>query len=130
MGAAHISVVGQKILLVSRDEDKFLTRHRSRGFERVGYRVFGACNLGQGISIALRIHSDLVILEESFSDHEQVAFVECLHESHPDICVLRLGPGAISTEELVSECSLVMSRHPGGERVHTLGPAKDASELR
>jgi len=129
MAAAYISVVGKKVLMVSREEDKFLDRHRSRAFERAGYRVSGAYSLGQGISLALRIHPDLVILEESFSDHEQMAFVECLHESHPDIYVLRLGPGAISTEELVSEGRMVMSGHPGSERVRCLKPAEHGQDF-
>lgn len=124
MATPRVAVAGQKILVVSRDAKECrLWAHRN-SFERAGYRVSQARSLGDAVCAAVNSRPNLIVLEQSFSEREQAAFVDCLHESHPGIHVLCLGSGDISTGDLLSECRSILTGQPGGEKVHTLKPAK------
>jgi DNA-binding NtrC family response regulator len=120
MATLRAEVAGHRILVVSRDgQDGRLWNHRN-SFERAGYRVSQARSLWDAACLAGDSRPNLIVLEPSFSEREQVAFVDCLHESYPGIHVLCLRSGDASTEDLLWECRSILMQQPGGKKVHTL----------
>lgn len=124
MATSRVAVIGHKVLLVSRYEEKRRVSGHCESFERAGYRVSQSYSLGNAMCVAVNTRPNLIVLERSISEREQIAFIDCLHESYPDIHVLCLGPGHISTQDLLSECKSILAGHPGGEKVHTVRPAE------
>ena len=107
------------ILIVSRDDDQTFAFTCRQTLESQGYRTSRAVSLGQAISRAFIERPVLVILDYSFKSAEQAAFIECLHESYPDIHVLCL-KYQIPPQVLLAECKSILASQPGAENVHAL----------
>jgi len=71
--------------------------------------------------MAFSLRPDLVILEQSFGERERTAFIDCLHESHPEIPVLYLQQGKKTPPDLVLKCCQnILTAQPGGGTVHAI----------
>ena len=119
MATLRAEVAGHRILIFSIEVKECRPWTHRNSVERAGYRVSHARSLWDAVCLAADSRPNLIVLEPSFSEREQVAFVDCLHESHPGIHVLCLDSGDISTEDLLSECRSILMRQPGGQKVHT-----------
>ena len=60
---------------------------------------------------------NLIVVDKSFTEAEQKAFVDCLHESHADIHVLALRD-SLAPQFLLADCKSILSEHPGTANVH------------
>jgi response regulator RpfG family c-di-GMP phosphodiesterase len=112
--------LSQQILLIARNETGLATRIYSDILQNAGFQVSRAETLGRAIVVANSIHPDLVILEQSFAERERTAFINCLHQNHPEIPVLFLQPGLVRPDVILKSCRDILSAQPGGRTVHTI----------
>ena len=110
--------MSQSILVASRDD--LLLHTRCAILKCAGYRTVSTDNLAQAILLSLDLSPNLIILGHSFSEGEQTSFIEKLHESQPDTCVLCLKFGLIDPTMLLTECKAILSGQPGCARVRSL----------
>jgi response regulator RpfG family c-di-GMP phosphodiesterase len=106
--------LSQQILLIARNETGLATRIYSDILQNAGFQVSRAETLGRAIVVANSIHPDLVILEQSFAERERTAFINCLHQNHPEI------PGLVRPDVILKSCRDILSAQPGGRTVHTI----------
>ena len=71
-------------------------------------------------SLALDFYPDLIILGPSFSDGEQSAFIEDLHESEPGLSVLCLKFNLVDPTILLTACKSILTGQPGCNKVRSL----------
>lgn len=112
--------MNQQILFVSRDEHVILTRFCCETLRGAGYRTACAESLGRAVSVAFSLQPDLVILEQSYSEHERTAFIECLLESYPDIRVLYLQYGEAHPSLLLKACKDIFSGQHGCRSIYSI----------
>lgn len=112
--------MNQHLLLVSKDEGRFLAKFRSDALKSAGYRVSEAESLGRAVALTFSLHPSLVILEQAFSERERTAFIEYLHESYPGTQVLSLQYGDVRPDLLLKVCGRILSGQPGSRTVHTI----------
>ncbi|HTD55613.1 MAG TPA: hypothetical protein VK670_09535 [Silvibacterium sp.] len=105
------------ILIVSRDDDRAFTLTCRRALEAEGYRTYHAQSLGLAVDRAFMYRPELIVLDPSFTDIEQTAFIDCLHETDPAIQILCLRC-PIPPRTLLRECKSILTAHPGSENVH------------
>ena len=105
------------ILIVSRADDRLFLVPCRRVLEKNGYRTVSVSTLGLAVSLALKDRVSLIVVDKSFTEAEQEAFIDCLHESHADIHVLRLRE-SIAPQFLLADCKSILSAHPGAANVH------------
>ncbi len=108
--------MNKKVLLISRDAILLATREAI--FRSAGYLVACASNTSMGLEIALDVSPDLVILGHTIMPDEQISFIDELHETRPEIHVLRLRTGIIQPDLLLKGCAALLSGKTGGTRVH------------
>lgn len=120
--------MNQQIILVSRDESLLAARLRGEILRTAGYQTRYAESLGRAVSLTFSLHPDLIILEQSFSERERTAFINCIHDSHPHIPVLYLQYGATRPSQLINACRRILSMQAEGQTVHTISrtPSKVA----
>ena len=111
--------MNQHILFVTKNETTSATRFCANTLRDAGFRVFLAESLGRAVAVAFSLHPDLVILEQTFAEQERTAFINCLHESRPEIRVLYLQDGETGSDLLLKCCQSILSAQPGGRRVHS-----------
>lgn len=112
--------MNRDILLVSRGETFLLSKFRHDTLKSVGYRVTYAESLGRAVALVFSLKPRLVILEESFTEGERTAFVDCLQENHLATQVLFLQSGDVRPEMLLAACRSIFSAQPGSNLVHTI----------
>jgi DNA-binding response OmpR family regulator len=110
--------MSQSILLASRDDMPLRTR--TAILRCAGYRTSSVHSLPEAKSLSLDLVPDLIILGHSFSDIEQAAFIEELHESHPGLHVLCLKYSLVDPAILLTACKSIFSGQPGCTRVRSL----------
>jgi DNA-binding NtrC family response regulator len=110
--------VSRNILLASRDE--LPLRTRCTILRCAGYQTAFTSNLAQARALSLDLCPDLIILGDSFSDGEQEAFIEEVHESQPGMSVLCLKFNLMDPALLLSACKSILSGQPGCTRVRAL----------
>ena len=106
--------VNQTILLASRNDGSL--RIRSATLKRAGFRTVCTNNLSRTVWLSFDIRPNLIVVGDSFTDEEQAAFVDVLHECQPGICVLCLKSG-MEGAHLVDQCRAILSEEPGCTRV-------------
>ena len=82
--------------------------------------MFRVESLGRAIAMIFSLSPNLVILERTFGERERMAFINCLHESNPDIPVLYLEHGRISPDLLLKACKKILAAQPRVGTVHSI----------
>jgi hypothetical protein len=85
-----------------------------------GYLTTCTGSLSHAIFLSAGFDPDLIIVGHTFSDLEQEAFVEELHESQPGMRVLCLKFGLMDPAILLRECKLILSAQPSCANVRLL----------
>ena len=107
------------ILFVTKNDTTLAARFCANTLRDAGFRVFLAESLGRAVAEVYSLSPDLVILEQTFGEQERTAFINCLHESRPDIRVLYLQHEETGANLLLKCCQSILSAQPGGRRVHS-----------
>jgi hypothetical protein len=109
--------MSQTVLLAFRDDMQL--RSRSVTLKYAGYRTACANNLSRAIALSFDMTPNLIVLGDSFSDDEQAAFVDELHECQPGIWVLCLKSG-VEPASLVEQCRSILTGEPASAKVRLL----------
>jgi response regulator RpfG family c-di-GMP phosphodiesterase len=112
--------LSQHILVIARDETALGTQLYTTILGNAGYRISRAESLGRAIALALSGKPDLVIVEQTHAQRECSAFINCLHETRPEIHVLCLQNGETRPDVLLKICRSILAAQPGGRTVHSL----------
>jgi len=117
----HLGVaLNQQIILVSRDESLIAARLRGEILRTAGFRTTYAESLGRAVSLTFSMQPDLIILEQSFSERERSAFIDCIHGCYPNIPVLYLQYGVARPSLLINACKRILTTQAGDPTVHTV----------
>lgn len=106
--------MNQTVLLAFRDDLQL--RNRSATLRNAGYKTACANNLPNAMALSFYTAPNLIVLGDSFTDAEQAAFVDELHESQPGIWVLCL-KSSVKADSLTEQCRSILSGEPGSAKV-------------
>jgi hypothetical protein len=108
------------VLLISRDHNLLSTR--ALVFQSAGYGVICSSNAQESLSLALNLDVDFVIICHTYTEHEQAAFGESLHETHPGICVIAM-QGSVPPDQLLRESNTLLTQQRGGRSIRVVAQA-------
>ena len=117
------------ILLVSRDKKVLLDRVAV--IQNAGFRVISASSLRMALGLVSLRAPQVIALCQTYEDIEQELFVDELHETRPDIHVIRIRSASnVLPKSLLMACEKCFHAHPGSEKVHCLGAPCGSTETR